>query len=129
MNVSVYRTLENVPRVRFNRDLGLLGYFNQDVGGSFVINICSKKVIFNLVLIGRANFIVVFDNFLVQVNLCQMLFFLQNMGRTCCVQKLFWMSETITVHNMFSTCSAKERDQRPLNQALYVLQTYFRISL
>ena len=39
------------------------------------------------------------------------------------------MSETITVHNMFSTCSAKERDQRPLNQALYVLQTYFRISL
>jgi hypothetical protein len=26
---------------------------------------------------------------LVQVNLCQKLFFLQNMGRTCCVQKLF----------------------------------------
>ena len=26
----------------------------------------------------------------------------QNMGRTCCVQKLFWMSETISVHNMFS---------------------------
>ena len=25
----------------------------------------------------------------VQVNLCQKLFFLQNMGRTCCVQKLF----------------------------------------
>ena len=22
--------------------------------------------------------------------------------RTCCVQKLFWMSETISVHNMFS---------------------------
>ena len=38
----------------------------------------------------------------VQVNLCQKLFFLQNMGRTCCVQKLFWMSETISVHNMFS---------------------------
>jgi hypothetical protein len=37
-----------------------------------------------------------------QVNLCQKLFFLQNMGRTCCVQKLFWMSETISVHNMFS---------------------------
>ena len=32
----------------------------------------------------------------VQVNL------LQNMGRTCCVQKLFWMPETISVHNMFS---------------------------
>ena len=26
---------------------------------------------------------------LLQVNLCQKLFFLQNMGRTCCVQKLF----------------------------------------
>ena len=25
-----------------------------------------------------------------------------NLGRTCCVQKLFWMSETISVHNMFS---------------------------
>ena len=23
-------------------------------------------------------------------------------GRTCCVQKLFWMSETISLHNMFS---------------------------
>ena len=40
---------------------------------------------------------------MVQVNLCQKLFFLQNMGRTCCVQKLFWMSETISVHNMFSS--------------------------
>ena len=39
---------------------------------------------------------------IVQVNLCQKLFFLQNMGRTCCVQKLYWMSETISVHNMFS---------------------------
>ena len=41
----------------------------------------------------------------IQVNLCQKLFFLQNMGRTCCVQKLFWMSKTISVHNMFSPCS------------------------
>ena len=31
-----------------------------------------------------------------QVNLCQKL------ERTSCVQKLFWMSETISVHNMFS---------------------------
>ena len=38
----------------------------------------------------------------VQVNLCQKLFFLQNRVRTCRVQKLFWMSETISVHNMFS---------------------------
>ena len=37
-----------------------------------------------------------------QVSLSQKLFFLQNMGRTCCVQKLFWMSETISVHIMFS---------------------------
>ena len=29
------------------------------------------------------------DEMFVQVNLCQKLFFLQNMGRTCCVQKLF----------------------------------------
>ena len=33
----------------------------------------------------------------------------QNMGRTCCVQKLFWMSKqkekTIFVQNMFSPCS------------------------
>ena len=38
----------------------------------------------------------------VQVNLCQKLSFLQNMVRTCCVQKLFWMSEKISVHYMFS---------------------------
>ena len=25
--------------------------------------------------------------------------------RTCCVQKLFWMSKTISVHSMFSPCS------------------------
>ena len=25
-----------------------------------------------------------------------------NLGGTCCVQKLFWMTETISVHNMFS---------------------------
>ena len=31
----------------------------------------------------------------------------QNMGRTCCVQKLTF--RTIFVHNMFSTCSAKRR--------------------
>jgi hypothetical protein len=49
------------------------------------------------------------------VNLCQKLFFLQNKGRTCCVQKLFWMSETISVHNrprfelgifMYWTCNS-----------------------
>ena len=45
------------------------------------------------------------QNCSIQVNLCQKLFFLQNMGRTCCVQKLFRMSKTISVHNMFSPCS------------------------
>ena len=39
------------------------------------------------------------------VNLCQKFFFLENMGRTCCVKKLFWVSKTISVHNMFSPCS------------------------
>ena len=41
----------------------------------------------------------------IQVNLCQRLLFLQNIGRTCCVHKLFWMSKSISVHNMFSPCS------------------------
>ena len=31
--------------------------------------------------------------------------FLQNMGRTFCVHKLFWVSKTISVHNMFYPCS------------------------
>ena len=40
-------------------------------------------------------------NFWVQVNLCQKLLFLKNMGRTCCVQ-MSEISETISVLNMFS---------------------------
>ena len=32
-----------------------------------------------------------------------------NLGRTCCVQKLFLLFRTIFVHNMFSPCSAKRR--------------------
>jgi hypothetical protein len=32
-----------------------------------------------------------------------------NLGRTCCVQKLFITFRTIFVHNMFSPCSAKRR--------------------
>ena len=32
-----------------------------------------------------------------------------NLGRTCCVQKLFLTFRTILVHNMFSPCSAKIR--------------------
>ena len=33
----------------------------------------------------------------------------QNIGRTCCDQKLFLTFRTISVHNMFSPCSAKRR--------------------
>ena len=32
-----------------------------------------------------------------------------NLGRTCCVQKLFLTFRTIFLHNMFSPCSAKRR--------------------
>ena len=32
-----------------------------------------------------------------------------NLGRTCCVQKLFLTFRTIFVHNMFSPCSAKRK--------------------
>ena len=32
-----------------------------------------------------------------------------NLGRTCCVEKLFRTFRTIFVHNMFSPCSAKRR--------------------
>ena len=32
-----------------------------------------------------------------------------NLGRTCCVQKLFLTFRTIFVHNMFSPCSALRR--------------------
>ena len=32
-----------------------------------------------------------------------------NLGRTCCVQKLFLKFRTIFVHNMFSPCFAKKK--------------------
>jgi hypothetical protein len=32
-----------------------------------------------------------------------------NLGKTCCVQKLFLTFRRIFVHNMFSPCSAKRR--------------------
>ena len=59
------------------------------------------QTIANLMIFLIALFCVIQKDSL-QVNLCHKLFFLQNMGRTCCVQKVFWMSETISVHNMFS---------------------------
>ena len=33
-----------------------------------------------------------------------------NLGKTCCVQELFWMSETISVHNMFSPIICKKEE-------------------
>ena len=84
---------------------------------------------------------------LVQVNLCQKLLFLhqlthsmmtdcslnyefntwkfqaQNMGRACCVQKLFLTFRTISVHNIFSPCSAKIR---PPDKNLPVTTSHFR---
>ena len=80
-----------------------------------------------------SRYIKVSGHYLLQVNLCQKLLFLhqltsnmttdcslnykfntwkfqaQNTGRTCCVQKLFLTFRTISVHNMFSPCSAKRR--------------------
>ena len=57
--------------------------------------------VFKPLLKEHVYFLALAFSYSVHVNLCQKLFFLQNMGRTCCVQKMFWMS-TISVHNMFS---------------------------
>ena len=65
-------------------------------------------------------------NISVQVNLCQKLFFLQNMGRTCCVQILVLTFRTIFVHKLFSPCSAKRRasdKDLPVN-GLFIKQKY-----
>ena len=44
-----------------------------------------------------------------------------NLGRTCCVQKLFLTFRTIFVHNMFSPCSAKRRNSdKDLDVLLYL---------
>jgi hypothetical protein len=51
---------------------------------------------------GKIFRILPYSEIVLQVNICQKLFFLQNTGRTCCVEKLFWVSETISVHNIFS---------------------------
>ena len=46
-----------------------------------------------------------------------------NLGRTCCVQKLFLTFRTIFVHNMFSPCSAKKRASDKDLPVLVVLLT------
>ena len=66
-------------------------------------------------------------------NLWQRLFFLQNMGRTCCVQKLFWMSETISVQNMYSMknllsyCGLIDAKIRAPDKNLLVPSTFFNL--
>ena len=41
-----------------------------------------------------------------------------NLGRTCCVQKLFLIFRTVFVHNMFSPCSAKRTSDKGLPVSL-----------
>ena len=41
------------------------------------------------------------DRLFTELQLQNMKIAISILGRTCCVQKLFWMSETISVHNMF----------------------------
>ena len=51
-----------------------------------------------------------------------------NLGRTCCVQKLFLTFRTIFVHNMFSPCSAKRRasdKDLPVCRAIFSYQEIF----
>ena len=48
-----------------------------------------------------------------------------NLGRTCCVQKLFLTFRTIFVHNMFSPCSAKRRasdKDLPVQNAIFKME-------
>ena len=96
-----------------------------------ILNLPNKRMYFNCEAMDKKS--IWKGSCFVQVNLCQKHLFLdqlthnrtkdcsliyqfstwklqgQNMGRTCCVHKLFWMSKqkqkTICVHNMFSPCS------------------------
>ena len=105
------------------------------------------------IFIQALTYLVHFRN-LLQVNLCQKLLFLHqlthnmttdcslnykfnmymkipssNLGRTCCVQKLFLTFRTIFVHNMFSPCSAKRRSSDkdlPVFVRFYVLMLPFK---
>ena len=48
-----------------------------------------------------------------------------NLGRTCCVQKLFLTFRTIFVHNTFPPCSAKRRVS---DKNLPVIQIWIRLT-
>ena len=49
------------------------------------------------------------DRLLIELQVQYKKFPSSNLGRTCCVQKLFLTFRTIFVHNMFSPCSEKRR--------------------
>ena len=49
------------------------------------------------------------DRWFIELQVQYMKILSSNLGRTCCVQKLFLTFRTIFVHNMFSPCSAKRR--------------------
>ena len=49
------------------------------------------------------------DRFFIELQAQYMKIPNSNLGRTCCVQKLFLTFRTNFVHNMFSPCSAKRR--------------------
>ena len=93
---------------------------------------CEQASVYRLNILREFILFTIISNNLnsLQVNLCQKLLFLHqlthrlfielqvqymkmqssNLGRTCCVKKLFLTFRTIFVHNMFSPCSAKRRD-------------------
>jgi hypothetical protein len=53
-----------------------------------------------------------------------------NLGRTCCVQKLFPTFRTIFLHNMFSPCSAKRRasdKDLPVQSGVYQLENHLGV--
>ena len=50
----------------------------------------------------------------------------QNMGRLCCVQNFFLKFRTISVHNMFSPCSAKRRASEK-DLPVPVTRTFFKL--
>ena len=49
------------------------------------------------------------DSFFIELQVQYMRIPSSNLGRTCCVQKLFLTFRTIIVHNIFSPCSAKKK--------------------
>ena len=51
----------------------------------------------------------------------------QNMGKTCCVQKLFLTFRTISVHNMFSPGSAKIKASEKGLPVLLCYSLYCRV--